>query len=289
MLPGGNDHHTAMLRAVLSYCIGACHRVESRGSTMIADSTVSVPVAPTNSRRILGTRVDATTYGDAAEHIIAWARQRRSCYVVLGAVNNIMEAHDSPAYAQVMEGAALVTSDGMPLVWMLRLLGVRGATRVYGPDLTPVVLQAAGATGLPVGFYGASPDVLARLVALVRSRYPGLTVAYSKSPPFRPLTPDEDERLTEQIRKSGTHILFVGLGSPKQDVWMAEHEGRIPAVMLGVGAASTSSPGPSPRPHCGCAAPVWNGCSASRRSRAGSGGATSGITRGSQCCCCSNS
>lgn len=212
---------------------------------------VAMPQPALESRRILGMRVDATTYRAAADHVIAWARQHRSCYVCLGTVNNVMEAHDSAAYRRVMEGAALVTPDGMPLVWMLRLLGVRHATRVYGPDLTPHVLEAAEAAGVPVGFYGASPAVLARLVALVRSQYPGLGVAFVESPPFRPLTPEEDERVTGAIRESRARILFVGLGSPKQDIWMAEHQGRIPAVMLGVGAAFDFIAGAKPQ------APAW--------------------------------
>jgi N-acetylglucosaminyldiphosphoundecaprenol N-acetyl-beta-D-mannosaminyltransferase len=162
-----------------------------------------------------------------------------------------MEAHDSPEFRDVMNGADLVTSDGMPLVWLLRLLGVREATRVYGPDLTPAVLEAAADAGIPVGFYGGSPAVLAELVRRVTGRYRGLTVAYAESPPFRPATAEEDARTTRAISDSGARILFVGLNTPKQDRWMQAHRGRVPAVMLGVGAAFDFLAGSKPQ------APRW--------------------------------
>jgi N-acetylglucosaminyldiphosphoundecaprenol N-acetyl-beta-D-mannosaminyltransferase len=188
-------------------------------------------------RSILGVRVDATDYADATRRIVEWARQKRSCYICCAAVNNIMEARRSSDYRAVMDQAHLVTSDGMPLVWMLRALGVPGASRVYGPDLTARVLEAAAQAGLPVGFHGGSKAVLARLIAVVQERFPGLEVAYAEAPPFRPLTEDEGARITEAINQSGARILFVGLGSPKQDRWMHQHKDHVEAVMLGVGAA----------------------------------------------------
>jgi N-acetylglucosaminyldiphosphoundecaprenol N-acetyl-beta-D-mannosaminyltransferase len=139
----------------------------------------------------------------------------------------------------------------MPLVWLLRLLGVSEATRVYGPDLTRAVLEAAADAGIPVGFYGGSPAVLAELVRRVSGRYHGLKVAYAESPPFRPATREEDERTTRAIADSGARILFIGLNTPKQDRWMHAHRGRVPAVMLGVGAAFDFLAGSKPQ------APRW--------------------------------
>jgi N-acetylglucosaminyldiphosphoundecaprenol N-acetyl-beta-D-mannosaminyltransferase len=194
--------------------------------------------------------VDATSYADATDRILDWAHQRRSCYVCCAAVNNIMEARRSPDYRVVMDQADLVTSDGMPLVWMLRCLGARLATRVYGPDLMSLLLEAAGDAGIPVGFYGGTAPLLTHLVALIRSRFPRLQVAYAEAPPFRALTPEEDLQTTQAIREAGVRILFVGLGSPKQDRWMHAHKGRIPAVMLGVGAAFDFLAGEKPQaPH----------------------------------------
>jgi N-acetylglucosaminyldiphosphoundecaprenol N-acetyl-beta-D-mannosaminyltransferase len=90
---------------------------------------------------------------------------------------------------------------------------------------------------VPVGFHGGRPEVLDALVPALRARFPGLDVVYAVSPPFRPLTPDEDAQTVDDINRSGASILFVGLGCPKQERWMAEHRGRVRAVMLGVGAA----------------------------------------------------
>jgi N-acetylglucosaminyldiphosphoundecaprenol N-acetyl-beta-D-mannosaminyltransferase len=189
------------------------------------------------SRHILGVRVDATSYQDAADRVLSWARRGESRYVCCAAVNNIMEAHDSADFKRVMTEADLVTSDGMPLVWVLRVLGVRDATRVYGPDLTPVVLEAAANAGVPVGFYGASEQVLKDLVAHVQTRFPKIDVVYAESPPFRAVTVEEDQRTVRGIKGCGARILFVGLSTPKQDRWMNAHRGRVPCVMLGVGAA----------------------------------------------------
>jgi N-acetylglucosaminyldiphosphoundecaprenol N-acetyl-beta-D-mannosaminyltransferase len=125
----------------------------------------------------------------------------------------------------------------MPLVWGLKLLGHPEATRVYGPDLTPVVLRMAADEGIPVGFYGATPIVLERIRDVINARFPALQIAYSFSPPFRPLTSEEDADIVQAINESGARILFIGLNTPKQDYWMAEHRGRVSAVMLGVGAA----------------------------------------------------
>ncbi len=186
---------------------------------------------------IVGMKVDATSYSDAASRILEWADSRCSRYVCVATVNNVMEAWDSAEFRRVMNEADLVTPDGMPLVWGLKLLGRTGATRVYGPDLTPVVLQLAAELAIPVGFYGASPAVLNRLQEVIRARFPRLRIAYAFSPPFRPLTPKEDDEVTAAINASGARILFIGLNTPRQDFWMAAHKNRVPCVMLGVGAA----------------------------------------------------
>jgi N-acetylglucosaminyldiphosphoundecaprenol N-acetyl-beta-D-mannosaminyltransferase len=188
------------------------------------------------TRRVLGMRVDGTSYEHAATEILGWASAGESRYVCIATVNNVIEAHDNPSYQRVMEHADLVTPDGMPLVWGLGLLGVRGATRVYGPDLTPILCERAAAAGIPVGFYGSTPEVLADLTANLARRCPDLHVAYTYSPPFKPQTPDEDAAVRERIEQSGVRLLFVGLGTPKQELWMAAN-GGVRTVMVGVGAA----------------------------------------------------
>jgi N-acetylglucosaminyldiphosphoundecaprenol N-acetyl-beta-D-mannosaminyltransferase len=198
-----------------------------------AETVASVPPA----RRILGTRVDATSYQSAGAEILRWGGRGESRYVCVATVNNVIEAYDHPSYHRVMEDADLVTPDGMPLVWGLRLLGVEEATQVRGAELTRILCERAAALGIPVGFYGSEAAVLDDLTVNLVRRYPTLRVAYSYSPPFRPLTSDEDAQVVDAINRSGARLLFVGLGAPKQEQWMAVHKGRVQAVMLGVGAA----------------------------------------------------
>ncbi len=202
-------------------------------------------------RKLLGMRVDRTSYPEAAERIAAWARAGESRAVCCASVNNVMEAFDSPGFRELVNACDLVTPDGMPLVWGLRLLGAAGATRVYGPDLTAVVLERASREGVAVGFYGASEETLGRLAENARRRWPGLRIVYAYAPPFRELTVEEDAAVTREIRESGARIVFVGLSTPKQERWMAVHRGRIPAVMLGVGAAFDFLAGVKPQ------APRW--------------------------------
>ena len=191
---------------------------------------------PLQSRRILRTRVDATSYRHATGQVLDWAAAGESRYVCVATVNNLIEGCDDPGYNALMEAADLVTPDGMPLVWGLRLLGVPDASRVYGPDLTPLVCEEAARRGVPVGFYGGQDDVLDDLEVTLTQRYPGLRIAYRWSPPFRPLTAEEEAKVTDDLVRSGARVLFVGLGTPKQERWMADHKG-LPMVMLGVGAA----------------------------------------------------
>lgn len=195
------------------------------------------PGVPIAGVPILGVTVHATSYSHASDLVSQWASAGFSRYVCVATVSQVMEAYDAPDFGRVMNEADLVTPDGMPLVWGLRRLGYPDATRVYGPDLTPVVLQAAAAHHLPVGFYGGSPQALERLQRAMLSRIPGLEIAYAFSPPYRPLTEEEDKQVVEKINLSGARILFIGLNNPKQEYWMAAHRGRVQCVMLGVGAA----------------------------------------------------
>lgn len=202
-------------------------------------------------RHLLGMRVDAVALPDAVERLIDWAQRGESRYVCVATVNMVMEARGAPEFLRIVNEADLVTPDGMPVVWGLRWLGCARATRVCGPDLTPEVLRAAAVQGVPVGFYGGTPQAQDRLVAVARARFPGLAVAFAESPPFRALTEQEDRECVERLNRSGARLLFVGLGCPKQERWMAAHRGRVQAVMLGVGAAFDFLAGTKPR------APLW--------------------------------
>lgn len=194
-------------------------------------------LAPLEHRYILRLRVDATRYEDATQRVLAWAQAGDSCYVCAANVHMAMEVYDSPEFANVVNNSALVTADGMPLVWALRALGIKDASRTYGPTLTLHVGKAAASQGVPIGLYGGKSESLAAFVEFLQKRFPGIQIPCQISPPFRPLTPEEDAAYTQQIVKSGARIILVGIGCPKQEFWMAAHKDRIPAVMLGVGAA----------------------------------------------------
>ena len=200
---------------------------------------------------VLETRVNTTSYTEAICQVKDWALAEHSRYVCIANVHVIMEAHDSIAFRKVITSSDLVTPDGMPLVWMLRLKGIKGQTRVYGPTLMLHVLEMAAREKIPVGFYGAEDATLEKLISIVRKQFPEIQIPYAFSPPFRELTWQESAKITEDINASGARILFVGLGCPKQEIWMAEHKGKIPAVMLGVGAAFDFLAGTKPQ------APAW--------------------------------
>ena len=211
----------------------------------------SLALAPLFSISALGMRVDATSYPDAVTRIVEWARNGESRTVTAGCVHVVMEAYDQRAYQDVVNSSDMVTPDGMPLVWLLRASGIRNASRVYGPHLTLELLEAAHRQRIPIGFYGGSPRALDGLLAVAQRRYPDAPVVYACAPPFRALEPVEERQVVEDIRSSGARSLFVGLGCPKQERWVAAHRGQIPAAMIAVGAAFDFISGVKPQ------APAW--------------------------------
>jgi N-acetylglucosaminyldiphosphoundecaprenol N-acetyl-beta-D-mannosaminyltransferase len=196
-------------------------------------------------------KIAVSSYEETSRLSIAWAQARESRAVFFANVHVIMEARDSAEFRSGLNAADMVNSDGVPLVWALKAIGERAAQRVYGPDATVVLLREAELAGVPVGFYGGSPSTLVTLVEKVREKHPNLDIVFTMSPPFRALTGEEDHEVIERISNSGARLLFVGLGCPKQERWIMEHRGRIPAVMLAVGAAFDFIAGTKPQ------APRW--------------------------------
>jgi N-acetylglucosaminyldiphosphoundecaprenol N-acetyl-beta-D-mannosaminyltransferase len=148
-----------------------------------------------------------------------------------------MTAYWKRRYHNVIRHAALVTPDGMPLVWALRLLGVSDQQRVYGPDLMLAWCERAAHLGLPIYLYGSTEQTLAKLQANLQQRFPNLSIAGCHAPPFRTLTQAEADADLERICQSGAKVVFVGMGCPKQEYWMYRQRGQFPGVMIGVGAA----------------------------------------------------
>ncbi len=187
---------------------------------------------------ILGVGVSAINMEMALRTIGGWISSREPQYVCVTSVNGVIESQWDEELRSIHNAAGLVTPDGMPLVWLSRLMGYPCVERVYGPDLMLAVCERSAEQGCRHFFYGGAPGVAEKLVVRLQSRFPGLKVTGVYSPPFRPLTSEEDQALGERINAAGPDIVWVGISTPKQERWMVEHVGRISApVLIGVGAA----------------------------------------------------
>ncbi len=186
---------------------------------------------------VLDTHIDAISWDDAMNRLLSWAGQRQSRYVTLCNVHAVVTASQSAAHHKVLAQADLALPDGAPIAWALRREGFSRQARINGPDLTWRCLAAAERLGQSVYFYGSSDHTLAELRKQIEQSFPRLKIAGMVSPPFRALSEEEDQADVDQINQSGANLVFVGLGCPKQEAWMAAHRGRVHAVMVGVGAA----------------------------------------------------
>ncbi len=199
---------------------------------------------------VLGAQVDVLSWDVALERLLGWARARESRYVTICNVHVVVSAAQDAAYRDIINGSDMATPDGAPVAWMLRRLGFAGQSRISGPDLMWALCERAAQENLPIYCYGSTEATLGLLERRLREAFPALRMAM-ESPPFRALTPQEDAAAVERINASDTGIVFVGLGCPKQERWMAEHRGRVQAVMIGVGAAFDFHAGTVQR------APLW--------------------------------
>lgn len=189
--------------------------------------------------RVLGTRVDAVQIPGAIERMERWIADREgSQYVAVTGMHGVTESRRDPHFRAALGAAGMVVPDGMPLVWLGRLNGHPLRRRVYGPELMLEFCRATAGRGVRHFFYGGAPGVADDLAARMASRFPGLVVAGTYCPPFRPLTAEEDADVVARINGSGADVVWVGLSTPKQERWMYEHRDtlRVP-VMVGVGAA----------------------------------------------------
>jgi N-acetylglucosaminyldiphosphoundecaprenol N-acetyl-beta-D-mannosaminyltransferase len=186
---------------------------------------------------ILGTNISTISNSEAIQIVLGWADNHESRSVYACNVHMLMEAYDSEEFKNIVNSADLVTPDGMPIVWYLRNKGHKEQERVYGPTIMWKLLSEASKDDIPVGLYGSTPTTLDRLSERAVSKFPGLDIRIKISPPFDEMTIDEEEALVEKINRLGVKILFVGLGCPKQECWIARNRGKIRAVMVGVGAA----------------------------------------------------
>jgi len=201
---------------------------------------------------ILGIRLSAINMDSTLDQMSCWIEQQIRSYVVTCPVYTVMMCRKDAALRKIVNRAGIVTPDGMPLVFLSHLLGHRNVTRVYGPDLLLAFSALSAQKGYTNYFYGGAAGVPEKLAETLTRRFPGLRVAGTYSPPFRVLPPQEDQAIIEQINAATPDVVWVGLGSPKQDRWMAEHRDQLKApVLVGVGAAFDFLTGRVPQ------APYW--------------------------------
>lgn len=187
---------------------------------------------------VLGVGVSVVTMEQALSRIQRWVANNDRQYVCVTGVHGVMESQREERLRRVHNHAGMVTPDGMPLVWLSRLKKFRSAERVYGPDLLLACCERFLERRYRHFFYGGGGGVADRLADRLKARFPGLEVVGCLSPPFRKLSPQEDSEIVAQINASHPDIVWVGLSTPKQEIWMAEHVGLVTArVLIGVGAA----------------------------------------------------
>lgn len=185
---------------------------------------------------VLGVPVSVITPERAAETIEAWARDEEGRFVCVRDVPSLMTINDDPAIRDLHKEAAMITPDGMPLVLVGKSRGLP-VSRTCGPDLIDLICSRSPQSGLAHYFYGGKEGVAQRLAETFIRKYPGIKVAGYECPPFRALTPEEDRDVVERLKSSGADIIWIGISSPKQDVWMQQHYKQLPQTLIGVGAA----------------------------------------------------
>jgi N-acetylglucosaminyldiphosphoundecaprenol N-acetyl-beta-D-mannosaminyltransferase len=208
---------------------------------------------PSDDRtNILGVSVSSINLDDAVATIERWISERSYNYVCVTDVHCVMESRTNERLRSIYNEAGMATPDGMPLVWLSRLFGQSRTERVYGPDLMRKMTSVSKLRGYRQFYYGGGEGVAHKLKQALIAAHPGLDVAGTLCPPFRELTPEEDQSVVDAINAVRPDIVWVGLGAPKQEFWMANHLGRISApVMIGVGAAFDFLAGTKPQ------APRW--------------------------------
>lgn len=188
------------------------------------------------SNRILGINIAITNMQDTVDLIVSQIEELRGKFICLSNVHTTVMAESDEEYRTIQNSAFLALPDGSPLALVQRLRGYKEAEQVAGPDLMPALWKATENTEISHYFYGSTQQTIDALSEKLKTKYPRLKIVGMESPPFRPLSEEEDREVIQRINDSGASIVWVGLGAPKQEKWMYEHQDKINALMLGVGA-----------------------------------------------------
>jgi N-acetylglucosaminyldiphosphoundecaprenol N-acetyl-beta-D-mannosaminyltransferase len=188
---------------------------------------------------VLGVPLALTDYERTIDWMQAAIAAREPGYICVAAVHTVMACQEDPELHAAVLGSSITVPDGQPLVWAMNALGHELPSRVYGPDLMAHCCERAARTGARMFLYGGrDQDALVALATNLRERYPGLAIVGGYVPPFRPLTAEEEDAVVDEINRSNADIVWVGIGVPKQEKWMAAMRERLEApVLVGVGAA----------------------------------------------------
>lgn len=211
-------------------------RIDHAHTTLPGTAIAGTPSQRLTSQ-VLQTPIDVVDWPTALGRIERWAAKRESRYVCACNAHAIVAAAQDSRFREVLADADMATPDGAPVAWMIRRLGHPRQQRVNGPDLMVRCCERAAINGTSVYLLGSTPETLVALQHQLGRQFSTLQIAGASSPPFRPLSQEEDQALVTRLNGSGAGIVFVSLGCPKQEQWMAEHRGRVHAVMIGVGAA----------------------------------------------------
>lgn len=187
---------------------------------------------------VFGVGLSVVDYSQACEEIISAAKERRSFAMSALATHGLMESVSDAHLRRLVNGIDLVTPDGQPVRWAMNLLHcTRLEDRVYGPDLTGLVCEDAAKEGIGVYLFGSTLETVETLSRKLSERFPGLIISGMQPDRFREATPEEDREDILRINRSGAGIVLVGRGCPRQERWVADHQGKINAAMMAVGAA----------------------------------------------------
>lgn len=201
---------------------------------------------------ILGVQVAVTDMKRTLRFLEENMEELRGDYICVSNVHTTVMAYEDEEYRKIQNNAAIVLPDGKPLSVIEKTKGgFKEAEKVSGPDLMPEVFSLSERTGYRHFFYGSTEKTLELLKDNLLKQYPKLQIAGMYAPPFRRLTKEEDEKIIQEINAAKPDFLWVGLGAPKQEIWMGEHKGKVSAVMIGVGAGFDFHAGVVKR------APVW--------------------------------
>ena len=188
-------------------------------------------------QKILSFYINIISITDLINSVKSFLLLKKGHYICVSNVHQCIEAYDNNKFAEIINNADLAIPDGRPIYWALKLLGHNNAEHLPGYYITKKICQFAAEDNLKVGFYGGENDALNLCVSNLKNEYEKLTVSYIYSPPYRILTIEEKKEIINNIRDNNVQILFICLGCPKQENWMAEHRNHLKCVSVGIGEA----------------------------------------------------